>query len=115
MYLTIGETKLLVGQFGEQKTEKLELNFEYLFDSYGRYRRFAQVIADTEGKTLKIKIKSEFKNPSDCAKLSRLLIGVQKLITQDNLNLLSSILELKSGITPQDFIKQQADLIKHFL
>jgi hypothetical protein len=115
MYLTIGATKLLVGQFGEQKAEKLELNFEYLFESNNSYRRFAQVIADSEAQTLKIKIKSEFKKPSDCVKLSRLLLGVQKLVTEDNLNLLNSILELNSGVTPQDFIRQQQDLIEYFV
>ena len=114
MYLTIGETKLLIGQYGSGEATKLELNFEYLFDSYSSYRRFAQVIADTDAKTVKIKIKSEFKNPSDCAKLSRLLIGVQKLITQNNLRFLSKILE-SGTVTPQDFVQQQEELIKYFL
>jgi hypothetical protein len=115
MYLTIGETKLLVGQFGAQKADKLELNFEYLFESNHSYRRFAQIIVDLEGKILKIKIKSDFKELSDCLKLSRLLLGVQKLVTQDNLNLLNSILEQNSGVTPQDFIQQQRHLIEYFL
>ena len=57
MYLTIGETKLLIGQYGEGEATKLELNFEYLFDSYSSYRRFAQVLANTNTKTVKIKIK----------------------------------------------------------
>jgi hypothetical protein len=115
MYLTIGETKLLVGQFGAQEADKLELNFEYLFESNSSYRRFAQIIVDLEGKILKIKIKSDFKELSDCIKLSRLLLGVQKLVTQDNLNLLNSILEPNSGVTPQDFIQKQRHLIDYFL
>lgn len=114
MYVTIGATKLLVGQYGEQTKAKLELNFEYLFDSYSSYRRFAQVIADVEGKSLKIKFKSEFKNPSDCAKLSRLSIGVQKLITQKNLKSIDKILE-SGEMTPQDFVEQQEDLIQYFV
>ena len=114
MYLKIGETKLLIGQYGDRGIEKLEINFEYLFNSHNSYRRFAQVVADTERKTLKIKVKSEFKNPLDCAKLSQLLIGVEKLIAQDNLNFLRSILETNS-VTPQDFLQQQAYLVKYFL
>ena len=114
MYLTIGATKLLVGQYREQTKAKLELNFEYLFDSYSSYRRFAQVIADVEGKNLKIKFKSEFKHSSDCAKLSRLSIGVQKLVTQKNLKFINKILESKD-MTSHDFIKQQQDLIKYFV
>ena len=90
MYLTIGETKLLVGQYGDKSVEKLELNFEYLFESYSSYRRFAQVIADVQSSAIKIKIKSEFKTVTDCSKLSKLLIGVQNLVTQENLNLLTN-------------------------
>jgi hypothetical protein len=114
MYLVIGETKLLIGQYGEGEATKLELNFEYLFDSYSSYRRFAQVIADTNAKTVKIKIKSEFTKPSDCTKLSQLLIGVQKLITQKNLRLIGKILET-GDVTPQDFVQQQKELIEYFL
>lgn len=113
MYLKIGATKLLIGQYGDRGEEKLEINFEYLFNSHHSYRRFAQIIADTEGKTLKIKVKSEFKNPVDCAKLSQLMIGVQKLIAQDNLQLINKILE-SSNATPQDFVQQQAELIQYF-
>lgn len=114
MYLTIGETKLLIGQYGEGAATKLELNFEYLFDSYSSYRRFAQVIADSNAKTVKIKIKSEFKKPSDCAKLSHLLIGVQKLITPKNLRLISKILG-SGDMTPQVFVQEQEELIRYFL
>lgn len=114
MYLVIGETRLLVGQYGVGEATKLELNFEYLFDSYSSYRRFAQVVADTDAKTVKIKIKSEFTKPSDCAKLSRLSIGVQKLITQKNLRLINKILE-SGDVTPQDFVQQQEELIEYFL
>ena len=115
MYLTIGETKLLVGQYGDGKTEKLELNFEYLFESQNSYRRFAQIIADVDSKALKVKVKSEFKTTSDCVKLSRLLVGVQKLITQDNLNFLRNILESSSELSPQEFLQQQADLVEYFI
>jgi hypothetical protein len=117
MYLTIGATKLLVGQFGEEerKNVALELTFEYLFESYNSYRRFAQVVADTKGNTLKIKIKSEFKHPSDCAKLSKLLIGVQQIVNSQNLHLLNRILETNSGVTPQEFIQQQQSLIEYFM
>lgn len=113
MYLKIGETRLLVGQYREGSVTKLELNFEYLFDSYSSYRRFAQVVADTKAKTVKIKIKSEFKKSSDCAKLSRLLIGLQKLITQKNLRLIEKILE-SGNLSPQDFVRQQ-ESIDYFL
>ena len=113
MYVKIGETRLLVGQYKDREIEKLELTFEYLFDSYSNYRRFAQVIADLDGKSLKIKLKSEFKNPSDCAKLSRLLIGVQKLVTPKNLRSINQILE-SGNLTPQDFVNQQQDSLEYF-
>ena len=114
MYFTIGETKLLIGQYGEGKNKKLEINFDYLFSSHSNYRRFAQVIADSDFE-IKIKIKTEFTEISDCGKLARLLIGVQKLATFQNINLLNSILESNSQITPQKFLQQQEDLIQYFL
>lgn len=115
MYLTIGKTKLLIGQYGEGKSKKLEINFDYLFSSHSSYRRFAQIIANNETFTLKIKIKTEFTNVSDCSKLAQLLVGVKKLATPENLNLLNNILESSSSITPQNFIQQQEDLTKYFL
>lgn len=115
MYLTIGETKLLIGQYGEGKSKKLEINFDYLFSSHSSYRRFAQIIANNEAFSLKIKIKTEFTNVSDCAKLAQLLMGVKKLATPKNFQILNSILESNSAITPQNFIQQQEDLIKYFL
>ena len=115
MYLQIGETKLLVGKFQAQNTWKLELNFEYLFASSNSYRRFAQVIFDPESKALKIKIKSEFKNIDDCLKLSQLMVGVHKLVTEENFHLLAQILETSSQIQPQSFLKKQKKLVDHFL
>ena len=115
MYLTIGATKLLIGQYKDHKGTKLEVNFDYLFSSYSNYRRFAQVIADLERETLKIKLKSDFKNPSDCVKLAQLLIGLEKLITSENLILLSNIVATNSQISPQDFIEQQAQIVEYFL
>ena len=115
MYLTIGATKLLVGQYQDRKVKKLEVNFDYLFSSYSSYRRFAQVIADVESNTLKIRLKSDFKNTSDCIKLAQLLIGLEKLVTLQNMALLSDILEANSQATPQDFVDKQADLLEYFL
>jgi len=115
MYLQIGETKLIIGKFQAQNTWKLELNFEYLFASHNNYRRFAQVVFDPESKVLKIKVKSEFKNIEDCLKLSQLMIGVNKLITEENFGLLAQILETSSQIQPQSFLQKQVKLVKYFL
>ena len=115
MYLQIGETRLIIGKYQAENTWKLELNFEYLFTSNKSYRRFAQVIFDPKSKELKIKIKSEFKNTEDCLTLSRLLVGVQKLITEKNFKLLAEILENSSQIQPQSFVKKQIKLVDYFL
>lgn len=115
MYLQIGETKLLIGEYQAENTSRLELNFEYLFASHKSYRRFAQVIFDLKSKAIKIKVKSEFKNPDDCLKLSQLLIGVQKIVTEENFSLLGQILDNSSSIQPQLFLERQAKLVKYFL
>lgn len=115
MYLQIGGTRLLVGEYQAANTWKLELNFEYLFASNKSYRRFAQVVFDPQSKDLKIKVKSEFNNADDCRKLSQLMIGVHSLITQENFSLLAQILEDSSQIQPQSFVQKQENLVEHFL
>lgn len=112
MYLTIGETKLRVGQYGEGVETKLELSFEYAFASHNTYRRFAQVIADQD--RVKIKLKSEFTLTQDCLKLSQLILGVEKLCTPDNLALLREILQANSSVEPEEFITRQQALIDFF-
>ncbi len=112
MYLTIGETKLRVGQYGEGLQSKLELSFEYAFASHKSYRRFAQVLA--EGNGIKIKLKSEFTQTRDCLKLSRLVTGVAKLSTPENFALLREILNADSTTDPEEFIARQLNLIEYF-
>lgn len=115
MYLTIGETKLLVGQYGEGDKTKLELNFEYAFDTHGSYRRFAKVIFEPNQQQIVIKLKSDFKLTKDCLKLSRLLIGLEKLLTIENLSLLLEILEPNSKIDPKTFVERQKGISGYFL
>ena len=114
MYLTIGETKLLVGQYGKGNQEKLELTFEYAFSSHNSYRRFAQVIYSCHDNQIRIKLKSDFKHPQDCIKLSQLILGVEKLITEQNLELLREILKPKSSIQPDEFVTKQKRILKYF-
>ena len=124
MYLKIGNTKLLAGKYWVKGLAKIEINFEYLFSSYKtglaegealRGRRFANVVADLQSQELKIKIKSEFRNTLDCEKLSRLLIGIGKITTKENLFMIDQIIEGKSTLNPQDFLKAQEKLLKYFL
>ena len=115
MYLKIGNTKLLAGKYWVKGLAKIEINFEYLFSSYKSSRRFANVVADLQNQELKIKIKSEFSNTWDCEKLSRLLIGIEKITTKENISMIDQIIEGKSTINPQFFLKSQEELLKYFL
>ena len=115
MYLKVGNTKILASKFSVQGLELLEINFEYVFSSYDNYRRFVNVVADTQHQEITIKIKSKFSNTLDCEKLSQLLIGVSKIITQDNIALINQILEGKSSINLDEFLTLQQELIKYFL
>ena len=115
MYLKIGNTKLLAGKYWVKGLAKIEINFEYLFSSHKSGRRFANIVADLQSQELKIKIKSEFSNTWDCEKLSRLLIGIEKITTTDNLSMIDQIIEGKSTINSQDFLKAQEELLNFFL
>lgn len=115
MYLKIGNTKLFAGKYWVKGIGKIETNFEYLFSSHKGYRRFANIVADLQTPEIKFKIKSEFSNSLDCQALSRLLIGIEKIITTDNLIIIDEIIEGKSTITPQDFLKKQEELLNYFL
>ncbi|MDJ0900043.1 MAG: hypothetical protein QNJ55_14665 [Xenococcus sp. MO_188.B8] len=124
MYLKIGNTKLLAGKFWEQGLAKIELNFEYLFSSHKsglaegetlRGRRFANIVVNLHTQELKIKIKSEFSNSLDCEKLSRLLIGIEKITTKENIAMIDQIIEGQSPLNPQNFLQAQAELLKYFL
>ena len=115
MYFKLGNTKIVTGKFYIQGLSKLEINFEYMFTTHQSYRRFAQVITDSENLNLTIKIKSEFHNCLDCAKLSQLLIGVSKMITQDNILLIDRILEGKSQTNLKEFLSSQSELVTYFL
>jgi len=115
MQLKIGNTKLLAGKYWVQEFAKIEVNFEYLFATYKSYRRFANVVVDLETQELKIKVKSEFNDCSDCEKLSRLLIGIEKIITSKNIEMIDNIIDGKSPINPNDFLKYQKKIIEYFL
>ena len=115
MYLKIGNTKLLAGKYWVQGISKIEINFEYLFSSYQSERRFANVVADLQSQELKIKIKSQFSNIADCKKLSILLIGIEKITTRENILTIDRIIEGKSTMNPQDFLKMQENVLKYFL
>ena len=115
MYFKIGNTKILAGKCWVKELAKIEINFEYFFASYKSERRFANVVADLQSQDLKIKIKSEFSNILDCEKLSRLLIGIEKIITQENISIIDQIIEGKSTINPQEFFKDQEELLQYFL
>ncbi len=115
MYLKIGNTKLLAGKYGKQGFAKIEINFEYLFSSYKNERRFANIVVDLQTQELKIKIKSEFSDSGDCEQLSRLLIGIEKITTPENIAMIDQIIEGTSSINPQDFLQAQTELLKYFL
>ncbi|ELS03494.1 hypothetical protein Xen7305DRAFT_00032180 [Xenococcus sp. PCC 7305] len=124
MYLKIGNTKLFAGKYQSKELAKIEINFEYIFSGGKsnlpegeamRSRRFANVLVDLESKKLKIKIKSEFSNTADCGTLSRLLIGIEKIITPENIEIIDQIIDGKSAITTQDFLKSQEQLLEYFL
>ena len=115
MYLKIGNTKILAGKFSIQDVEKIEINFEYIFASHDNYRRFANVVTDSQYQDITIKVKSKFHNASDCDKLSQLLIGVSKIITQDNIFIIDQILEEKCNINFDEFVTSQKELTKYFL
>lgn len=115
MHLKIGNTKLLTCKYSVKGLAKLEINFKYLFLSHKGDRRFANVLVDLESQELKIKVKSEFSNSSDCEKLSRLLIGIDKIITSENIAMIDKIIDGKSDVKPQDFLKAQEEIIKYFL
>ena len=124
MHLKIGNTKLLAGKYSVKGLAKIEINFEYLFSSHHnsssqgaeiRGRRFANIVVDLQNQDLKIKIKSEFRNTIDCATLSRLLIGIAKITTQENIFIIDQIIEGKSTVNSQDFLTSQAELVQYFL
>ena len=124
MYFKIGNTKILAGKYWVNDLAKIEINFEYFFSSNNsglakgealRGRRFANIVADLQNQELKIKIKSEFSNILDCEKLSRLLIGIEKIITQENISMIDQIIEGKSTINLQEFSQEQEELLKYFL
>ncbi|MGK7899442.1 MAG: hypothetical protein AB4372_38955 [Xenococcus sp. (in: cyanobacteria)] len=114
MYLKIGNTKLFAGKYWVKGLAKIEINFEYLFSDKKGERRFANVVADLENQELKIKIKSEFNNSLECQTLSRLLIGIEKIITSENIIIIDEIIDGKSKIKPQDFLKNQEELMNYF-
>ena len=115
MYLEIGNTKLLAGKYWIKGFAKIEINFEYLFLSYKSHRRFANIVADLLSQEFKIKIKSEFTNSLDCKSLSRLLIGIEKIIIPENIIIMDEIIEGKSKLTLQDFTKNHEELVDYFL
>ncbi len=115
MYLKIGNTKLFASKYSIKGLTKIEINFEYLFSSHKSDRRFANIVADFPSQEFKIKIKSEFTNSLDCKILSRLLIGIEKIITPENIIIIEEIIEGKSTMTPQDFLKCHEELINYFL
>lgn len=115
MYFQIGNTKIIAGKFSLANVEQIEINFEYVFASNNNYRRFVNVVSDSQYKNTKINIKSKFTEFSDCDKLSQLLIGISKFMTQDNIALIDQILEEKSKISLDDFVAAQQDLTPYFL
>ena len=114
MYFKIGNTKILAGKYWVKEFAKIEINFEYFFASYKSERRFANVVADLQSQDLKIKIKSEFSNILDCEKLSKLLIGIEKIVTQENILVIDQIIEGTSTINLQEFIEEQEDFVQYF-
>ena len=106
---------MFAGKYWGKGIAKIEINFEYLFLSHKSDRRFANIVADVLGQELKIKIKSEFTNSLDCKTLSRLLIGIEKIITPENIIIIDEIIEGKSTITPQNFLRSYEELNDYFL
>lgn len=115
MQFKVGNTKVIAGKFFLQGVAKVEVNFEYVFKSWDNYRRFANVVSESESKILTINIKSKFSESSDCDKLAQLLMGVSKITTQDNIEMLDQILEDKSAITLDEFVALQQELTNYFL
>ncbi len=115
MYFKIGNTKIIAGKFFLQDVEKIEINFEYLFATNNNYRRFANVVSDSQHYNMTLNIKSKFTRVSDCDKLAQLLTGVSKLITQDNILIIDQIIEGKSYINLDEFVASQQGLVKYFL
>ena len=115
MYLKIGNTKLLAGKYWVKGLAKIEINFEYLFSNYKNSRRFANIVVDLASQELKIKIKSEFSDILECQTLSRLLIGIEKIITPENIRTINEIIEDKSEIKPQELLKNQKELLNYFV
>ncbi len=115
MYFKIGNTKIIAGKFSLQDVDKIEINFEYIFAHNNNYRRFVNVISDAQGKNITISIKLKSRDTSDCNKLSNLLLGINKIITQNNIFLIDQILEEKSKINLDDFVAAQQELTKYFM
>ncbi len=115
MYFKIGNTKIIAGKFSLQDVSKIEINFEYIFANNNNYRRFVNVISDSQGNNITINIKLKSRDTSDCKKLSQLLLGVDKIITQNNIFLIDQILEEKSKVNLDDFVAAQQELTKYFL
>ena len=93
----------------------MPLNFEYIFANNNNYRRFVNVISDSQGNNITINIKLKSTDTSDCNKLSQLLLGVDKIITKNNIFLIDQILEEKSKINLEEFVESQTGLTKYFL
>ena len=115
MYFKIGNTKIIAGKFSLQGVDKIEINFEYIFASNNNYRRFVNVVSNSQGNNITINIKLKSKNASDCNKLSQLLVGVDKIISQNNIVLIDKILEEKSKMSLDEFIESQQELNQHFV
>ncbi len=115
MYFKIGNTKIIAGKFSLQDIDKIEINFEYIFASNNNYRRFVNVVSDSQGNNITINIKLKSRDTSDCNKLSQLLLGVDKIITQNNIFLIDQILEEKSKVNLDEFVESQQGLTKYFV
>ena len=115
MYFKIGNTKIIAGKFSLQDIDKIEINFEYIFASNNNYRRFVNVVSDSQGNNITINIKLKSRDTSDCNKLSQLLLGVDKIITQNNIFLIDQILEEKSKVNLDEFVASQQGLTKYFV
>ena len=115
MYFKIGNTKIIAGKFSLQDIDKIEINFEYIFASNNNYRRFVNVVSDSQGNNITINIKLKSRDTSDCNKLSQLLLGVDKIITQNNIFLIDQILEEKSKVNLDEFVALQQGLTKYFV
>ena len=115
MYFKVGNTKIIAGKFSLQDVSKIEINFEYIFANNNNYRRFVNVISDSQGNNITINIKLKSTDTSDCNKLSQLLLGVEKIITQNNIFLIDQILEEKSKVNLEEFVELQKGLTKYFL